>query len=127
LHPLISSFIHVVILGGPILAGLYYTDTLDLKEFTTTLLVAPPPPRPPPPAPAAGVVKAQTPKRVFMNGGKFVVPIVILKKIAEIKEAALEPTRTRTTPWTVWLCQSCSSMERRAHNRNVSIKFSLLN
>jgi protein TonB len=88
---LVAFLIHVVILGGPILAGLYYTDTLNLKEFTKTLLVAPPPPPPPPPAPAAGVVKAQTPKRVFMNGGKLIAPIVIPKQIAEIKEAALEP------------------------------------
>jgi periplasmic protein TonB len=88
---LVALLLHVVILGGPILAGLYYTDTLNLKEFTKTLLVAPPPPPPPPPAPAAGVVKAQTPKRVFMKGGKLVAPIVIPKQIAEIKEAALEP------------------------------------
>jgi protein TonB len=88
---LVALLVHVVILGGPILAGLYFTDTLNLKEFTKTLLVAPPPPPPPPPAPAAGVVKAQIRKRVFMNDGKLVAPIVIPKQIAEIKEATLEP------------------------------------
>ncbi|HET8922935.1 MAG TPA: energy transducer TonB [Candidatus Acidoferrum sp.] len=88
---LVALSLHVVVVAGPILAGLYYTDTLNLKEFTRTLLVAPPPPPPPPPAPAAGIIKAQAPKRVFMTGGKLVAPTVIPRQIAEIKEAPLEP------------------------------------
>jgi periplasmic protein TonB len=88
---LVALLFHVVVIGGPILAGLYYTDTLNLKAFATTVLVAPPPPPPPPPAPAAAIVKAHTPKRVFMNGGKLVAPTVIPRQIAEIKEAPLEP------------------------------------
>ena len=86
---LVALCLHVVVLGGPILTGLYYTDTLNLKAFATTLLVAPPPP--PPPPPAAAIVKAHTPKHVFMTGGKLVAPTVIPRQIAEIKEAALEP------------------------------------
>jgi periplasmic protein TonB len=88
---LVALLFHVAVIGGPILAGLYYTDTLNLKAFATTLLVAPPPPPPPPPAPAAGIVKTHTPKRVFMTGGKLVAPTVIPRQIAEIKEAPLEP------------------------------------
>jgi len=88
---LIAVLFHVVLIGGPILAGLYYTDTINLKAFATTLLVAPPPPPPPPPAPAAAIVKARAPKRVFMTGGKLVAPTAIPKQIAEIKEAPLEP------------------------------------
>ncbi len=87
---LVALLFHLAVLGGPILAGLYYTDTINLKAFATTLLVAPPPPPPPPPAPA-GVVKAQAPKRVFVSGGKLLAPTVIPKQIAEIKEAPLEP------------------------------------
>jgi periplasmic protein TonB len=87
---LVALLFHVAVIGVPILAGLYYTDTLNLKEFTRTLLVAPPPPPPPPPAPAS-VVKAQAPKHVFMTGGKLVAPTVIPRQIAEIKEAPLEP------------------------------------
>src|ERR1700674_5431046 len=86
---LVALCIHVVVLGGPILTGLYYTDTLNLKAFATTLLVSPPPP--PPPPPAAAIVKAHTPKHVFMTGGTLVAPTVIPRQIAEIKEAALEP------------------------------------
>src|SRR6202521_5476400 len=88
---LVALLFHVAVIGGPILAGLYYTDTINLKAFATTLLVAPPPPPPPPPAPAAGIVKTHTPKRVFMTGGKLVAPTVIPRQIAEIKEAPLVP------------------------------------
>jgi protein TonB len=87
---LIALLFHVVAIGGPILAGLYFTDTLNLREFTTTLLVAPPPPPPPPPAPSAGVVKAQAPKRVFTNGGRLLAPMVIPRQVAELKEAPLD-------------------------------------
>src|ERR1700674_588078 len=86
----VALLFHVAVIGSPILAGLYYTDTINLKAFATTLLVAPPPPPPPPPAPA-GVVKAQAPKHGFMTGGKLVAPTVIPRQIAEIKEAPLEP------------------------------------
>jgi periplasmic protein TonB len=87
---LVALLLHVVVIGGPILAGLYYTDTINLKQLTATLLVAPPPPPPLPPA-AAGVVKAQAPKHVFVSGGKLLAPTVIPRQIAEIKEAPLEP------------------------------------
>jgi periplasmic protein TonB len=87
----VALLVHVALIGGPILAGLYYTDTLNLKAYATTLLVAPPPPPPPPPAPAAAIVKAHIQKRVFMNGGKLIAPTAIPKQIAEIKEAPLEP------------------------------------
>ncbi|HYL84504.1 MAG TPA: energy transducer TonB [Candidatus Angelobacter sp.] len=82
--------LHVTLIGGPILAGLYFTDTLDLKQYTTMLLMAPPPP-PPPPPPAMTAVKAVAPKRVFIDKGKLLAPTVIPRKIAEIKEAPLEP------------------------------------
>jgi len=83
---LVALLFHVAVIADPILAGLYYTETINLKAFATTLLVAPPPP---PPAPAS-IVKAQVPKRVFMTGGRLVAPTVIPKQIAEIKEAPLD-------------------------------------
>jgi protein TonB len=85
---LVALLFHVAVIGVPIFAGLYYTDTLNVKAFATTLLVAPPPP--PPPPPASGIVKAVARKRVFMNGGKLVAPTMIPRQIAEIKEAPLE-------------------------------------
>ena len=56
---LIALMVNVAILAGPILAGLIYTDTLNLKQFQNTFLIAPPPPPPPPPAPAVVQVKAR--------------------------------------------------------------------
>ena len=86
----ISLSINAVILITPLLVGLYFTDTLDLKQFASTFLVAPPPPPPPPPA-AAPVVKVAPPHRVFENAGKLVAPTVVPKEIAMIKEAPLAP------------------------------------
>jgi len=80
-----------VVIGVPILLGLFYTATLSPKEFATMLLVAPPPPPPHPPAPAAAIVARQAPKHVFMSEGKLLAPTVVPKEVAMIKEAALEP------------------------------------
>jgi periplasmic protein TonB len=86
---LLALLVHIVVLGGPIFAGLYYTETINLKEFTTTLLVAPSPPPPAlPPAPAA--IKSQSPKRMFISEGKLLAPTYIPKQVAQIKEAPLE-------------------------------------
>jgi protein TonB len=84
-----ALLVHIVILGGPIFAGLRYTETINLKGFTTTLLVAPSPP-PPAPAPAAAAIKSQSPKRVFISEGKLLAPTYIPKQVAQIKEAPLE-------------------------------------
>jgi periplasmic protein TonB len=70
------------------LAGLIYTDTLNLRQFETTFLMAPPPP---PPAPAAPLVKAAPVHRVFENAGKLIAPTMVPKNIADIKEAPLPP------------------------------------
>jgi periplasmic protein TonB len=85
---LLALLVHIVILGGPVFAGLYYTETINLKGFTTTLLVAPSPPPPAPPPAAA--IKSQSPKRVFISEGKLLAPTYIPKQIARIKEAPLE-------------------------------------
>lgn len=88
---LIAFSLHAVVIAVPIFLGLYYTDTINMKELTSTFLVAPPPPPPPPPPPASSVMKAQAPKRVFMSQGKLLAPTVIPQKIAQIKEAPLAP------------------------------------
>lgn len=88
---LIALTVNAVLLAGPILAGLIYTDTLNLKQFETTFLMAPPPPPPPPPAPATPVVRAAPVHRVFENAGKLIAPTVVPKNIADIKEAPLPP------------------------------------
>jgi len=87
---LISLLINLMILTAPVFAGLYFTDTLNLKQLDSTFLVAPPPPPPPPPT-APTVVKVIPRHKVFENAGRLVAPAVIPKTIAEIKEAPLPP------------------------------------
>jgi len=87
----ISVTMHIILIGTPILLGLFFTDTINIKQFASTMLVAPPPPPPPPPPAAAAVIKVAPQKRVFMSGGKLLAPTVIPKEIAQIKEAPLEP------------------------------------
>jgi periplasmic protein TonB len=91
LDTLISVVLHVVVIGTPILLGLFYTDTINIKQFASMMLVAPPPPPPPPPPATNVIVKVAPAHRTFMSGGKLIAPTVIPKQIAEIKEAPLEP------------------------------------
>ena len=88
LDVMVSVLFHVAVISIPIFLSLYFTETINLKQFTATLLVAPPPP-PPPPPPAAAVVRAITPHRVFMNQGKLTAPRYIPERVAEIKEAPI--------------------------------------
>jgi protein TonB len=85
---LISLTVNTCLLIAPLFLGLYFTDSLDMKQFASTFLVAPPPPPPPPPAPAA-VIRAAPTKRVFTDQGKLIAPTVVPKEIAMIKEAPI--------------------------------------
>ena len=86
---LISLTMNLAVLAAPILAGLYFTDTLNMRQFESTFLVAPPPPPPPPPAPAVVTAKAAPSRRVFEHAGKLLAPTTIPRNVAEIKEAPL--------------------------------------
>ncbi len=86
----ISVLTHVAVISVPILLGLFFTDTINIKQYAAMILVAPPPPPPPPPA-ASAVVRVAPVHRTFMNAGKLIAPTVIPKQIADIKEAPLEP------------------------------------
>jgi len=87
----ISLLLNVTVLAAPIIAGLYFTDTINLKQFANTFLVAPPPPPPPPPAPAVAAVKAPAAHKVFENAGKLLAPTAIPRNVAQLKEAPLPP------------------------------------
>lgn len=87
-----SILLHTIALGVPLLLGLWFTDTLDLRAYTMTLLAAPPPPpAPPPPAAAPAMKAAKIPRRVFSAGGKLLAPTAIPKQIAAIHEEPLPP------------------------------------
>jgi protein TonB len=89
----LSMFVHTLLLGVLLLIPLYFTEAIDLSQFTRTFLVAPPPPPPPPPPPSPSVVKvaAKAPRRVFTVAGKLVAPVAIPQKVAMIKEDQLPP------------------------------------
>jgi protein TonB len=86
----IAVMLHVLVIGTPILLGLYFTDTINIKQYASMLLVAPPPPPPPPPA-ATAMIKAAPIHHTFMTAGKLLAPTIIPKEVAQIKEAPLEP------------------------------------
>ena len=87
----IAVLLHVGVIAGVILAGLYFADPLNIKQFASTMLVAPPPPPPPPPPATGAVIKSKVVHHTLMNAGKLLAPTVIPKHIAEIKGAPLEP------------------------------------
>ncbi len=82
----LSVFIQTSIVVTMILLPLYYTDAIDLKQFTTTFLVAPPPPPPPPPPVTQAIVKAPKVTVKLMQSGKLVAPSAIPKQVAMLKE-----------------------------------------
>ncbi len=85
----LSLLVHAIFLGTLLLIPLYFTEAIDLKQFTQTFLVAPPPP-PPPASPAIARV-ASARKRVFTATGKLLAPTAIPEKIAMLKEEPLPP------------------------------------
>ncbi len=88
----LSMIVHAIFLGTLILLPLYFTDAIDLKQFTQTFLVAPPPPPPPPPPPEQAIVKmAPGPRRVFTQAGKLLAPSAIPQQVAMLKEEELPP------------------------------------
>jgi periplasmic protein TonB len=89
LKALISVLAHVAVITMPILLGLFFTDTINIKQYASMMLVAPPPP-PPPPPPATAIIKAAPVRERFITGGKLFAPTVIPKTVAEIREAPIE-------------------------------------
>jgi periplasmic protein TonB len=83
----VAVLLHVGFVAGVILAGLYFADPLNVKQYASVVLVAPAPPPPPPPPPSTGaVIKPKVVRHMLMNAGKLLAPTVIPKHIAEIKE-----------------------------------------
>lgn len=90
MNTVISLAVNSAFVIIPIFMALYFTDTIDLKQFASTFLVAPPPPPPPPPPPAV-TVKVAPARKVFEDAGKLIAPRVIPKEVQIIKEAPLPP------------------------------------
>jgi hypothetical protein len=45
----VSVLLHVTVITVSIFVGLFFTDTINMKQYAASMLVAPPPPPPPPP------------------------------------------------------------------------------
>ena len=89
----VSLVLHILIVAIAVLIPLYYTQSLDLRGFTTTFLVGPPPP-PPPAPPAAQKLVRSAPTEKLLKAGKLMSPVVIPKQIAMLKEAPISETNT---------------------------------
>jgi periplasmic protein TonB len=88
---IISVLTHFTFVAVVLLLPLYFTDALDLSQFSQTFLIAPPPPPPPPPAPAKALARTAPPKHVFTQHGKLLAPVAIPEKVAMLKEEPLAP------------------------------------
>jgi hypothetical protein len=87
-----SIVVHTLLVAVPLLLSVWFTNTLDIQNYTRTLLVAPP--AAPAPAPPPSVMASQPARQtrgVFTSGGKLFMPTAIPKQIAMVKEAPLEP------------------------------------
>ena len=88
---IVSVVVQGMILLTMILLPLYFTEAIDLRQFTTTFLVAPPPPPPPPPPVTQAIVKAPKVTVKLMQSGKLVAPVSIPKQVAMLKEEEFAP------------------------------------
>ncbi|MFZ3331701.1 MAG: energy transducer TonB [Candidatus Acidiferrales bacterium] len=87
-----SVLLHFIVIASLIIAPLYFTDAINLKDFQNTWVAAPAPPGPPPPPAAAPQVQRAAPSvSRLIQGGRMMAPRVIPKKIAIIKEDPLPP------------------------------------
>lgn len=86
-----SILLHVTVITVPTFIGLFFTDTINVKQYAAAMLVAPPPPPPPPPPATAPVIRAASSRARFFTAGRLFAPTVIPRQIAEIKEAPIEP------------------------------------
>lgn len=84
----VSILTHVAVIAAPILIGLFFTDTINIKQYASMMLGPPPPPPPPATNP---IVRAAAVRPRFITGGKLFAPTVILKQVADIKEEPVEP------------------------------------
>ena len=63
----VSILTHAVVLTTPILIGLFFTDTINIKQYAAAMLVALPPPPPPPPPATTAIIKADPSRARFIS------------------------------------------------------------
>ena len=87
----VSILLHVTVITLPIIIGLFFADTINIKQYAAAMLVAPSPPPPPPPPATAAIIKARPSRARFITGGKLFAPTIIPKQVAQLREAPMEP------------------------------------
>jgi protein TonB len=80
----VSATVQVLFLASLLLLPLYFTEALDIHQFSKTLLATPPAPAPPPPP--ATIRSAAPKRRVLSVAGKLVAPRIIPKQVARLSE-----------------------------------------
>lgn len=85
----VSLGFHIVIVVSLVLAPLYFTQTLDLRQFRATFLIQPAVPPPPPPPPAAPRLVRVQPRSLFTRG-TLLAPSSIPRTIAIIHEKPVD-------------------------------------
>ncbi len=84
-HFLISLLAHGLLLAVLIILPFWFTETIEVGEFTPVQLIAPPPPPPPPPALISG--RARTvPKRIPAVQPRLMLPTFIPAKVAILND-----------------------------------------
>jgi TonB family protein len=87
-----SIVLHTLLISIPLLLSIWFTNTLDIQNYTRTLLVAPPVASAPAPPPSVAASQpARQTRRVFTSGDKLFMPPAIPKQIAMVKEEPLAP------------------------------------
>ncbi len=81
----VSATVQLLFLAVLLLVPLYFSEAIDVHQFSRTLLAAPPPAPAPPPPPASA--RSVAPKRtVLSKAGKLVAPRVIPRQVARLSE-----------------------------------------
>jgi protein TonB len=88
---ILSAALEAMLLCVLILAPLVHPEALSPKRMLTTLLLTPPPPPPPPLPVAAAIQRIARPIEHAVALNKMVVPAVVPKKVALIKDDPLPP------------------------------------
>jgi periplasmic protein TonB len=84
---IVSATVQTIVLTGLLLLPLYFTEAIDIHQFTRSLLVAPLPPAAPPPPSSLPLARSAAPKRsALLTERQFVAPRVIPRQVARVNE-----------------------------------------
>ena len=87
-----SFLIHAIVLAAFLIAPLFFTQVIDLRNLQVTYLVAPaPPPAPSPPLPIRAAVQNTRPVKVARILPRLVAPSTVPRTVAVVHEPDAPP------------------------------------